>query len=74
MLSCAWTKTNKYSVIILQSIIKMTNTKPELGGGGSEEGKTNVNQGMRDTGQHWLCVCLFFDNVLLGCNLIAKKI
>lgn len=40
MLSCAWTKTNKYSVIILQSIIKMTNRKPEPGGGGRIGGKT----------------------------------
>ena len=42
MLSCAWTKTNKYSVIILQSIIKMTNTKPEVGGGGRGGGKTSI--------------------------------
>lgn len=39
MLSCAWTKTNKYSIIILQSIIKMTNTKSELGGGGRRGGR-----------------------------------
>lgn len=56
MLSCAWTKTNKYSVIILQSIIKMTNRKPELGGGGRRGEKININQ---DIGQQWLCVCLF---------------
>lgn len=42
MLSCAWTKTNKYSVIILQSIIKMTNTKPKVGGGGRRGGKTSI--------------------------------
>lgn len=53
MLSCAWTKADKYSVIILQSIIKMTNTKPELGGGGREEGKHIYKSGQR---QQWFCV------------------
>ena len=43
MLSCAWTKTNKYSIIILQSIIKMTNTKTELGGGGRRGEKSLIN-------------------------------
>lgn len=33
----AWTKTNKYSTIVLQHTIKMTNTKTAVGRGGKQE-------------------------------------
>lgn len=55
MLSCAWTKADKYSVIILQSTIKMTNTEPDIGGGGRTGGKHKYKS---SHGRHMTTVAL----------------
>lgn len=66
MLSCAWTKTNKYSIIILQSIIKITNAKTELGGGGRQQRSEaiTINQTERQGACNFIqysCVCCYND-------------